>query len=298
MTLRVGVVGTGYWAEVVHAAGVAAHPDVELAGVWGRDRVKAAALAEPFGAASYDDFDELLADVDALTFAVPPMVQAPLAIKAAEAGRHLLLEKPIATDLATAERLAAAAAGVSTVVFFTGRFMPSWEDWFTEQCKHSWLSGRAEWLESIAPDSPFATPWREEYGSLWDVGPHALCYLLPALGPVASVTGARGLGNLVHLVLTHHSGATSVMSLSQSMPPTVERVSVELYGDAGLSARPDEPRDVGACYARALGELMENIRAGRTEHRCDVRFGRDVVEVLARCQVALGPTPPSDQPTG
>jgi hypothetical protein len=41
-----GVVGTGYWAEVVHARGAAAHPGVELVGIWGRDRAKADALAE------------------------------------------------------------------------------------------------------------------------------------------------------------------------------------------------------------------------------------------------------------
>ena len=35
--LRFGLVGTGYWAREVHAAGLAAHPDVEFVGMWGRD---------------------------------------------------------------------------------------------------------------------------------------------------------------------------------------------------------------------------------------------------------------------
>jgi len=62
--LRMGVVGTGYWAEVVHAAGVAAHPDVDLVGVWGRDLAKANAVAEPHGARGHDHFDALLDEVD------------------------------------------------------------------------------------------------------------------------------------------------------------------------------------------------------------------------------------------
>lgn len=119
--LRIGVVGTGYWADVVHARGAAAHPDVDLVGVWGRDVAKAEKLAGEHGGRGYDDFDALLADVDLLTFAVPPSVQADLALRAAEAGRHLLLEKPVALELDAADRLLEAAdrTGISTVVFFT-----------------------------------------------------------------------------------------------------------------------------------------------------------------------------------
>jgi hypothetical protein len=72
------------------------------------------------------------------------------------------------------------------------------------------------------------------------------------------------------------------------MPPAVDHVSVELYGESGFSARPDDARDVGIAYTRAASDLVTNIRAGRTEHRCDVRLGRDVVEVLSRCEAALG----------
>src|SRR4051812_48068159 len=121
--LRIGVVGTGHWAAVVHAAGVAAHPGVDLVGVWGRDRAKAAAVAEPHGAQAYDDFDALLAEVDLLAFAVPPQVQADLALRAAEAGKHLLLGKPITTDLDAADPLGAAGehTGGSAGGFFTPR---------------------------------------------------------------------------------------------------------------------------------------------------------------------------------
>ena len=61
-----------------------------------------------------------------MAFAVPPDVQAALAVRAAEAGRHLLLEKPVATTLADAERLAAAVdrAGVRSQVVLTIRYRP------------------------------------------------------------------------------------------------------------------------------------------------------------------------------
>jgi len=286
-----GVVGTGYWAEVVHARGVAAHPDVELVGVWGRDLGKAQALADKHGAAAYDDFDALLADVDLLTFAVPPHVQAELAVRAAEAGKHLLLEKPITTDLAAADRLVAAVerSGVSTVVFFTYRFVPFFEAWLNDVRAHDLRGGSAWWyVGHAAADSPFASsPWRQADGALWDVGPHALSQLLPALGPVTGVAGARGEGDLVHVVLTHESGATSLMSLCMTMPADAERVGAEFYDEHGWHTRPDHDRDADAAYASALGELLADVKAGETVHRCGVQFGRDVVEVLARCEDAL-----------
>ena len=98
--MRFGVLGTGFWARVVHAAALAAHPSAELVGVWGRDLAKAKAVGAEFDVPGYGDVDALLADVDAVAVALPPDVQAPLAVRAAEAGKHLLLEKPIALDVA------------------------------------------------------------------------------------------------------------------------------------------------------------------------------------------------------
>jgi predicted dehydrogenase len=290
--LRMGVVGTGFWAASVHAAGVAAHPDVDLVGVWGRDRSKAAAVAEPLGGRAYDDFDRLLADVDLMTFAVPPQVQADLALRAARAGKHLLLEKPVTTELAAADRLVEAVeqSGVSSVVFFTYRFVPWSEEWFEQVRRHDLSGGAGSWYAAhAATDSPFAaSPWRQQDGALWDVGPHALSHLLPALGPVAEIAGARGRGDLVHVVLTHDGGATSLMSLCMTMPAGAERVEMEFYDGHGWHRRPEQERDVDEAYANALTELLANIAAGETAHRCDVRFGRDVVEVLARCEDVVG----------
>src|SRR5439155_13758261 len=94
--LRFGLVGTGYWARIAHAPALAATEGIELAAVWGRDPGAAAALAAEHGATSVDDIDALLAAVDGVAFAVPPDVQAPIAAAAARAGKHLMLEKPIA----------------------------------------------------------------------------------------------------------------------------------------------------------------------------------------------------------
>ncbi|MFL6024902.1 MAG: Gfo/Idh/MocA family protein [Marmoricola sp.] len=275
MTVRFGLVGTGYWAREVHAAGLRAHPEVELVGVWGRE----------------SDYEARFAEVDAVAFAVPPAVQAQIAVRAARAGKHLLLEKPIALELDAADRLVAAVeeSGVSSLVFFTQRFVPVWEDWLNSVAATRPVGGRADWLSAQSgSDSPYAgSLWRREHGALWDVGPHQVAQLITALGPVADIAGVRGEGDLVHLVLTHEGGATSRMSLSLTMPAGTTRIQVEFYGEGGWMLQPEHSRDVADAYARAVSELVANIGAGETRHRCDVRFGREVVEVLTRAEESL-----------
>ncbi len=297
--VRFGLVGTGYWAGAVHAPGVAGHPDTELAGVWGRDPAKAAALAGRHGARAHEDLDELFASVDAVLFSVPPDVQAAAAARAAAAGCHLLLEKPVALDLAAARGVQQAVqeAGVASVVFFTERFVPAREAWLQERVGAGCLGGTATWLASLrSPGNPFATSaWRHEHGALWDVGPHALSVLLPVLGPVTHVAGARGAGDLVHLVLGHESGATSTAALSLTMPPGATRSGLAFYDDHGWYERPDpdgaggagDDADVVSHHRRAVSELVACIRAGRTDHRCDVSFGTEVVAVLERARSVL-----------
>ncbi|HSV39946.1 MAG TPA: Gfo/Idh/MocA family oxidoreductase [Nocardioidaceae bacterium] len=286
--MRFGLVGTGYWARTVHAAGLAAHPDVELVGVWGRDLAKASAVAEPLEAAGFDDYASFLGAVDAVSFAVPPSVQVPAALEAAAAGKHLLLEKPIATNLADADALVEAATDVASVVFFTSRFVPVWEEWLESMAARALLGSQIDWLSSLdTPGNPYAASvWRREEGALWDVGPHAMSLVLPMLGPIVDIVATGGRRDLVHLVLTHESGATSTMSISMTVPPDAQRWKVEVYDEQGWHAQPHDPRDLGAAYGRAVSALVEAATSG-TPHPCDIRFGRDVVEVLARCEAVL-----------
>mgnify|MGYP002336185102 CR=1 FL=1 len=128
--LRVGLVGAGPWAGMVHAPVLAAGPETALAGVWARRPEAAAELAGRYGAPVFEQPDDLYAACDAVAFAVPPDVQATMAIDAARAGKHLLLEKPIAADLDAAIRLAEAvdAAGVASMVVLSWRYSQAVRD--------------------------------------------------------------------------------------------------------------------------------------------------------------------------
>jgi predicted dehydrogenase len=288
--MRFGVLGTGFWARQIHAASLAEHPDAELAGVWGRDLAKAKALGAEFDVQGYDDLDALLAEVDAVSFSLPPAVQVPLAIRAAEAGKHLLLEKPIALTVEDADRLVAAvrAAGVASVVFFTFRFQPGTATWLAQAARTKLMGGAGSWLGNLyQPGSPFAdSPWRKEQGALWDIGPHALSLFIPALGPVTAVQAGAGLGDTVHLVLHHESGAASTVTLSHTVASMSGGMEFFVHGDAGRITLLPEERAARAAHQVAVKELTAAAVTGGT-HPCDVGFGREVVAVLAAAQRAL-----------
>jgi predicted dehydrogenase len=286
--MRFGVLGTGHWASEVHAPSLAGHPAAELVGVWGRDLAKAKAVGAQFDVAGTDDLDALLADVDAVSIALPPDVQAPLAERAAAAGKHLLLEKPIALSTAAADRVVAAveASRVASVVFFTNRFRTATSTWLEQAARTTLAGGAVTWLGSLA-GSPFAaSPWRHEHGALWDIGPHALSLLVPALGPVTAVQAGAGQGDTVHLVLSHDEGRASTVTVSHTTAPMAAGIEVWVHGDAGRLVLLPESGVAVEAHRAAVEELQAAALTGGT-HPCDAAFGRDVVRVLETAQRGL-----------
>jgi predicted dehydrogenase len=290
--MRIGLLGTGPWARMAHAPALGGHEGLDFAGVWGRRTEAAKELADLYGTRAYDDVDALFADVDAVAVALPPAVQAPLAARAARAGCHLLLDKPLAATVEDGRAVVEGveAAGVASVVFFTTRFQSETETWIAEQAgAQGWFTGRAEWLGSVfTDDSPFAdSPWRREKGALWDVGPHALSVLLPILGDVRGVSAAaQGPGDTVHLVLDHAGGASSTLTLSLTAPSAAAGVVLELRGEAGVRLLPESSEGILTAFSRAADALLDAARTGRP-HPCDARFGLRVTEILAAAEGVL-----------
>ncbi|MEV1024300.1 Gfo/Idh/MocA family oxidoreductase [Streptomyces sp. NPDC050264] len=291
--LRFGLVGTGPWALRTYAPTLAAHPHTEFTGVWGRRPEAAAELAARHGTTAYDDVDALFAACDAVAFAVPPDVQAPLAARAAAAGCHLLLDKPLATEPEAARAVveAADAAGVASAVFCTLRYAPVTSAWITEQASvEGWFTGRADWYGALYTPGDDAgvrasTPWRAERGALWDVGPHALSVLLPILGDVEALTARGGPGDTVHLVMRHASGASSTAALSLTTPQAAGGTAVELRGTAGVLTMPTGGT-AQESLAAAVDVLRESARTG-VASPCDARFGLRITEILAGAERSL-----------
>jgi UDP-N-acetyl-2-amino-2-deoxyglucuronate dehydrogenase len=121
----VGIIGAGTIGQM-HAAALAGLEGVWIAAVAEPREEAGRALAEQYGAEWVADEAELLArpDVDVVILATPSGLHADQAVRAAQAGKHVVTEKPMATTPADADRMidAARAAGVQLAVIFQTRF--------------------------------------------------------------------------------------------------------------------------------------------------------------------------------
>ena len=138
MAERIGVVLAGEGAIARrHMAALARIDDVEVVGIAGGDAADTAAFAAEFGVARHGlDLGEMLAlpGVDAAVLTTPTQLHAVQAIQVMEAGKHVLVEIPMADSLAAAEAVVAAQqrTGVTAMVCHTRRFNPS----------HQWVHRR------------------------------------------------------------------------------------------------------------------------------------------------------------
>lgn len=287
--MRVGLLGTGHWATSVHGVGLAAHPDVSFVGVWGRDPDKTRAAAATFGVRAYDDLDRLLSDVEAVSIALPPGIQAELAGRAAAHGCHLLLEKPIALTVAAATRLAdeVQERGLASVVFLTRRFDPQTQAFIDNAVRaNDWYGARVIHCSSIVgPDNPYAgSAWRHSQGGLWDVGPHALALVLPVLGPVARVTAVAGPFQTHHVTLEHVNSAVSALTLSVHTPTAAVEWSASLLGPNGVVTVPrSDGQPAVDAYQVAIGRLIRSA-GGSGPDPLDARASVPTVAVLAAAE--------------
>ena len=113
--------------------------------------------------------------------------------------------------------------------------------------------------------------------------------LWACLGPVTSVSAVAGAADVTHLVLWHASGASSTATVTLSAPQAASGDSLFVWGEAGRSVMPARPFDPVEALRTAAAELAANAAAGRLTHECDVRFGREVVCVLATAEAQLAP---------
>ena len=194
--VRIGIVGAGIWGRN-HALALAGHAPAELAIVCDRDEARARQLAEKYGCAWTTSLDELAAsDVHAVTIATPDHLHAAPTLLMLGAGKHVLVEKPLATTVADARRMvdAAEAAGVRFMVDFHARW-------------HPLFMGAKEYVESGKVGDPVLAyarlsdtiyvptemlPWAGDSGPEWFLFPHVMDVVRWILGSEPVEVFARG----------------------------------------------------------------------------------------------------------
>src|SRR3990172_1572284 len=124
--IRVGVIGVGYLGRF-HAEKYAQHPNVELIGVVDADAARAGEISNKLSTEAFTDISRLFGKVDAVSIVVPTVLHHRVAKQCLEQGIHILLEKPITTNLDQADELIR-ISGERGLVFQVGhieRFNPA-----------------------------------------------------------------------------------------------------------------------------------------------------------------------------
>jgi predicted dehydrogenase len=286
--LAVALAGAGPWAAKAYAPMLAAGPETRLAAVWARRAEAARSLAAEHRTQAVAAFDDLLETCDAVAFAVPPDVQVGLAIRAARAGKHLMLDKPLALTPEDARRLVDSVddAGVVTQLMLTQRFRPSVRAFIETARACGAVGARLAFLSNAFVRGPYATTWRREHGALHDLGPHALDLLEGSLGRITRINGSGDPRRWVALTCEHETGAVSDVSLSgiMELPKSVFRIEV-------YSRERTLELDVAAASAEepwswARRAFADAVRAGRSTE-LDVHRGLRLQELIAGALRAL-----------
>jgi 1,5-anhydro-D-fructose reductase (1,5-anhydro-D-mannitol-forming) len=268
-----GIVGLGRIAETEIAPAVTAAPNSTLSGVVSRTAAKAQEFAERHGAASaYDDYRALLDDpaVDAVYIATPNALHADQVVAAAEAGKHVLCDKPLATTVADAERAVAAcdAAGVGLGITFQTRNHEGMRDIRDLLAAGGIGSVRLVQVE-LGTGRKLPQNWRTDpalagLGVLNNLGVHAydlLRYLLGAevveATAVVDVEPGLEVDTLALALLRFDNGALAYVNANQSLPNPQQHLAV--YGTEGTVLGRDVTRP------NLTGSITVTGRDGTTE---------------------------------
>ena len=252
MALRWGIIGCGDVAERKGGPALYGVEGSELIAVMRRNAAKAADFARRHGARRwYDRAEALLADpeVNAVYVATPVNLHCQHTIMAAEAGKHVLCEKPMGMTVQECREMIAScqANGVKLMIAYYRRTYPivqRMRQLLSEGAVGQPMLVRINLTSYVNPDDPNAEEaWRVRPASsgggvLYDVGSHRLDVMNYLLGPAAEVTAFVGTLHATYevedsavLALRLASGVHGVANLQWNVRSNTD--DFEIYGTQG-----------------------------------------------------------------
>lgn len=249
-TIGIGIIGTGSIAAK-HALAIQELRYAELVAVCHHDPIKAAAAENVFAVPGYSDIQEFLNQpgLDVVCICTPSGVHLEPALAAANAGKHLLIEKPLEISLGRADELIEACEKnhVKLAVIFQNRFSPDYKklkesvqngdfgkilmgnayiNWFRDDAYY----GTSRWKGTLKGDGG---------GALINQGIHTIDLLLDLMGEVKSVFGQIQTAlypiegeDLGAAIVNFESGALGNITAATSLYPGYPE-RVEIYGTEG-----------------------------------------------------------------
>lgn len=302
--IRVALLGSGYIQEF-HARAVHEHPSAELVAVANWREQSANALAERYAIPRVTtDWNEIVeaTDVDAAVVATPNALHAPQSVALLRAGKHVIVEKPMATSVTECDEMidASRASGALLMVAHCWRFrdevramrerVASGE--LGEVVKTRGYGAHATW----GPEGWFVDPALAGGGALVDMGVHAIDtarFLLgdPTPSRVCAAIGTRYGTYQVDddgvLLITWSNGTNSVVESGWWQPRVGGlEADTEVYGTKGYARiwDPEPPsedykHDTQPMYTAQMAEFLGAIAEGR-QPRPSGEDGRVVMQVV------------------
>ena len=328
--LNIGVIGAGRIADI-HARSIQAIEKARVAGVADVDLKRANRYAGAHHTRAYASIDALLEDknIDAVVICSPTFAHAEQAIRAAQAGKHILCEKPMAMTLEEADRIIVAAdqAGVILMIGHMLRLMPEYR--LAYELLVDGEIGQVRTMYAARMSGLTAGAWQgwllDDRFSLgvFDAQIHDLDFFTWVLGKGQTVT-SRGwrapAGALEHVtsVLTYDQECWAVVESSFAVPPTYpftmylraigERGVLEFHFQGESYAKPTSRRltlyssqgnardltlPVGDPYADQMSRFVAGAQSGeQPSHGCaeDARAVLGLA-LAARCSLEKGGKP-------
>jgi predicted dehydrogenase len=262
--LPVGVIGVGALGQH-HARHLASLDEVHLVGVYDLDDGRAESIASGLGTRAFDEMDDLLSEIEAVTIAVPTQAHAEIGLRALRHGVPVLMEKPLASTLAEADELIAAAQrqGVQLQVGHIERYNRAL------RAAETYLDG-PRYIESLRLAS--FQPRGTDVAVVLDLMIHDLDLVLHLTRSVATEVRASGLPVLSpHLDIANArvefaNGAVALATASRVARDRVRRLrlfqpngyfSLDLATGVGEFMRLREGWQPGT--GRELGDVVERI---------------------------------------
>jgi len=274
------VIGCGSIAQESHLPAIAKIPSLRLVAVADVDESRAQLAEQKFGALhAYRDYRQLLGnkDVDAVDICTQTKYHADIAVAAAQSGRHVLCEKPIALTLEEADRMIEACSRnkVKLMIAHSRRFIPRYR--IVRQTIREGRIGRPIWATQISRrhlvevGSWYFDP-KMTYGPIAEVGIHEADLLrwmfADNVAEVQAVARARDpnspLYDQVFAALRFKKGAVASFEVGYVLPKSyTQYTSLEVLGSAGMVFASDthmnvvvQGRDEGVTYPLAYSDLL------------------------------------------
>jgi predicted dehydrogenase len=230
--MRVGVIGYGYWGpNIVRNFLARSNVNVSIVADANLDRLAEIKRVYPMIQTTAEAHEIIRSpDIDAVVIATPVDTHYPLALAALTAGKHVLVEKPLASTLAEAEELVMLAEAKNLVLMVDHTYLYSEA---VKTIKKLVDSGEIGNIQSFSSTRVNLGLFQSDINVLWDLAPHDISILLHLTGRMPTFVNAVGVShtnnhieNIAYLTMRYDDGMIAHVSNSWVSPVKIRQILI------------------------------------------------------------------------